>query len=61
MLYTSYFAQLKNLPKDMWLCSKMADILSFYINKTLGLHPYKYQKIKMMFGSLHVYAKDLNE
>ena len=52
---------IKNLPKDMWLCSKMADMLSYYINRTLGLHPYKYQKIKMMFGSLHVYTKDLNE
>ena len=46
---------IKNLPYDIWLCSKLADMLSLYIEGS----PYKCHRIKMMFGSLHIYKKDL--
>lgn len=50
----------KNLPVDLWLCSKMADIFKKYIADTVGEHLYEYHAITMMFGSLHVFKEDLN-
>lgn len=50
---------IRNLPYDVWICSKMADIFSKHLSDTLGEHPYNYHAITMMFGSLHVYKKDL--
>ena len=46
----------KNLPYDIWLCSKLADMFSYYVEGS----PYKCHKITMMFGSLHIYKKDLS-
>lgn len=50
---------IKNLPWDIWICSKLADIFSKYLEDTVGVHPYPYHKITMMFGSLHVFKEDL--
>lgn len=49
----------KNLPHDVWICSKMADIFVKYLNDLLGIHPYEYHAITMMFGSLHVFKEDV--
>lgn len=50
---------IRNLPHDIWICSKMADIFAKYLEDVFCEHPYKYHNISMMFGSLHVYRKDL--
>lgn len=52
----------KNLPYDMWLCAKMADIyaqtfMKMFPNKS---RPYGYYSISMMFGSLHMFKEDSN-
>lgn len=49
---------IKNLPHDLWICSKMADIFAKYFRDTSGEHPYPYHSITMMFGSLHVFKGD---
>ena len=49
----------KNLPHDIWLCYKMADIFAYYLNETQEESPYKCHKLSMMFGSLHAYIEDL--
>lgn len=46
---------IKNLPHDLWICSKMADIFKKYYEDTFGEHLYPYHSIMMMFGSLHVF------
>lgn len=48
-----------NLPHDMWLCSKMADIYASNIKELLGIHPYEFHSVTMMFGSLHILKKDI--
>lgn len=50
---------IKNLPYDVWLCHKLADMLSYYLTDLLGVHPYKRHKLTMMFGSLHAYKEDV--
>lgn len=52
---------INNLPYDVWLCYKLADMFSYYMNETLEESPYKYHKLTMMFGSLHVYKKDITD
>lgn len=52
---------IKNLPYDIWICSKMSDIFAKYLRRTLNIHPYEYHKIIMMFGSLHVYKEDIKD
>lgn len=52
---------IKNLPHDIWICSKMADIFSEYVTKLTGEHPYEFHSITMMFGSLHVFKDDLKD
>lgn len=49
----------KNLPCDIWICSKLADIFKKYLEDMLGMHPNEYHAISMMFGSLHVYKDDV--
>ena len=51
---------IKNLPHDIWICSKMADIFSKTLSNVTDEHPYKYHSITMMFGSLHIFKEDLN-
>lgn len=48
---------IKNLPYDMWLCSFLADMFSYYMEDKAK--PYKHHYITMSFGSLHVYKEDL--
>jgi thymidylate synthase len=54
---------IKNLPYDMWLCSKLADM---YVNlyekiSPFNERPYSYHSITMMFGSLHVFKEDVKD
>lgn len=49
----------KNLPYDAWLCYTLADMLNYYLTDILGARPYKYHKLTMMFGSLHIYKEDV--
>jgi hypothetical protein len=51
----------KNLPHDIWICSKMADIYSSYLESMLKIHPYAERKISISFGSLHVYKEDVKD
>lgn len=48
---------IKNLPYDLWLCSFLADMFSYYMED--GKRIYKQHYITMSFGSLHVYKEDL--
>lgn len=52
---------IKNLPHDLWICSKMADIFAKYLEDTTGEHPYPYHSITMMFGSLHVFKDEVKD
>jgi hypothetical protein len=52
---------IKNLPYDAWICSKLADIFSKYLTDLFGIRPYEQHKIRMMFGSLHVYKEDVKD
>ena len=54
---------IKNLPYDIWLCSFLADMFSYYIteSKIVKERPYKEHNISMFFGSLHVYKDDLKD
>lgn len=50
---------IKNLPHDIWICSLMADMFAKHLEDTTGIHPYSQHSITMMFGSLHVFKKEL--
>ena len=52
---------IKNLPYDIWLCFQVADIFKYYMKETLGLTPYTFSVLTMMFGSLHVFEKDAKD
>ena len=54
---------IKNLPHDIWLCSFLADMFSYYITETkiVEERPYKEYNISMFFGSLHIYKDDLKD
>ena len=52
---------IKNLPHDIWICSKMADIFKAIVKKLLGIELYEYNKITMMFGSLHVFKEEYTD
>ena len=47
----------KNLPYDLWLCSFLADMFSYYLED--GKRVYGQHYITMFFGSLHVYKEDI--
>lgn len=51
----------KNLPYDAWLCSKLADMFGYYLHELTEESPYKYHKVTMMFGSLHMYKEDVKD
>ena len=50
---------IKNLPHDIWICSKLADIFAGCITRMTGEKLYKFYDIKMMFGSLHVFKEEI--
>lgn len=50
---------IKNLPHDIWICSQMADIFSSYVENLTNEKLYTVNKIKMMFGSLHVFKEEI--
>lgn len=50
---------IKNLPHDIWLCSKMADIFAGCISKMMDEELYKFYDIRMVFGSLHAFKEDI--
>ena len=52
---------IKNLPYDIWLCSFLADIFGKHYEDVTGERPYQANKIKMMFGSLHVFREDAKD
>lgn len=52
---------IKNLPHDIWICSKMADIFKSLVYNLLGIKLYEYNKITMMFGSLHVFKEECTD
>ena len=51
---------IKNLPYDIWICYKLADMFKHYIETMFDIHVYNKYKLTMMIGSLHVFKEDEN-
>lgn len=49
----------KNLRKDIWLCSWLADVFASHYKEVTGEELYDKHYINMMVGSLHVYQSDM--